>query len=252
MRQQRGVGRHDHDDRAEVAVFALFRERGVGRLLRDLAADGYAGNQQFAATAEVGLNQHAHRVFAAFVHDHARGRADATLELVADHAGAAADVALRNRARTSAIERGECVLWLNVKAVDVVEPPVPGLRDDWQRPPVFRVEFEALQRPADHGITHDADAVRIGDHDRSVQQAGFLDPGGAGHFAVAILREPAGEDGVGRITLASRQHRGDARSHHRFLAARRSGDDRAVAHLDTRHTARRGPAPAARQPLHSD
>ena len=34
------------------------------------------------------------------------------------------------------IEGVKCVRGLHVKAVDVVEPAVPGLRDDRQRPPV--------------------------------------------------------------------------------------------------------------------
>ena len=55
---------------------------------------------------------------------------------MADHAGAAADVAFGDRARLRAVERGVDVLRAHVKAVDVVELAVPGLGHHRQRPPV--------------------------------------------------------------------------------------------------------------------
>ena len=50
--------------------------------------------------------------------------------------------------------------------------------------------------PGDDGVADYADAVRVGDHHGSVEEAGVVDPGGAGHFAVAVEGEPGGENGV--------------------------------------------------------
>ena len=41
---------------------------------------------------------------------------------------------------------------------------------------------------------NDADGMGVRDHDRSAEEPGFLDPRGAGQFAVAIQREPRGID----------------------------------------------------------
>ena len=113
MRQQRRVGGDDDDDRAEVAAHRIVDEAAAAPAprLRNLAAHRHAGDPQLRAPAEVGLHQHADRVAAA-----ARRRAtrddgaDAALEPVADHAGAAADVALGDRPARGAVERLEDVL----------------------------------------------------------------------------------------------------------------------------------------------
>ena len=59
--------------------------------------------------------------------------------------------------------------------------------------------------PGDHRITHHSDAVRIRDHDGSVEKARFLHPCRAGHLPVSVEREPACEYGVGGI-LSARQN----------------------------------------------
>src|SRR5206468_954928 len=41
--------------------------------------------------------------------------------------------------------------------------------------------------------------MRVSDADRAFEQAGFLDPGSAGHLAISVEREPAG---VGRVRVA--------------------------------------------------
>ena len=51
--------------------------------------------------------------------------------------------------------------------------------------------------------------MRVGNHHRAFEEAGLVHPGGAGHLAVAVEREPAGERRVARA-LAARQNRRDA------------------------------------------
>ena len=65
---------------------------------------------------------------------HARRGAGAALELVADHAGAAADIALGDRSRDRAIERGERVLGGDREARRIAEPAVIGFGHDRQQP----------------------------------------------------------------------------------------------------------------------
>ena len=133
--------------------------------------------------------------------------------------------------------RLEDVLRLHVKSVDVVQEPVPRLGDDRQRPPVARcVGATLLHAPGDRRVAHDADAVRVGQEDRPFEEARLLDPGRARHLAVAVLREPAGEDGVVVGALAARQHDRHARAHRTLsdleLAVAR--DQRGVPDLDAR------------------
>ena len=110
----------------------------VDAVVAQVLADRHAGDAQRVAHAVVGLHQHADRVrsWPATV-DAARGRADAALELVADHAGAAADVALGDRPAACRVERADRrarrVTW---KPLMSFRCAVPGLGDDRQRPPV--------------------------------------------------------------------------------------------------------------------
>src|SRR5205823_8871551 len=66
-----------------------------------------------------------------------------------------------------------------------------------------------LDLPGNYGITHYADAVRVGDHHGTVEEARFFDPGCAGHLAIAVFGKPSGEDTVGGIA-ATRQDCGYA------------------------------------------
>ena len=125
-----------------------------------------------------------------------------------------------------AVERREDVLLGDMKAIDVVERSVPRLGDDRQRP----IELKAfLHQPFDYRIAHDAHAVRVGDHHRTGEEAGFLEPGGTRHFAVAVEGEPAPEHGIA-VRGAAREDRGDTGAH-RSLSDDElplSGDDRAM------------------------
>ena len=111
---------------------------------------------------------------------------------------------------------------------------VVGFGDDRQPPRLQRVLLRDL--PLDDRVAHDADAVRVGDRDRTFEQPALLDPGRAGHLAVAVEREPRGEHRIG-VGLAARMHDGHAGAHRALaddqLAA--AGDQRGVADLDAGH-----------------
>ena len=142
--------------------------------------------------------------------EHAGSGADAAFEFVADHAGSAADVAFLDGAGVGGVEGVPGVFGMDVKSIDVVEPAVPGFGDNRQRPPVaFHVRRAVFDFPGDDGVAYYADAMRVGDHHGTVEEAGIVDPGGAGHFAVAVEGEPGGEDGV-IAGFAARMNRGDA------------------------------------------
>ena len=170
-----------------------------------------------AARAVVALDQHADRVAAGLGGEHARRGADAALEAVADHPGAAADVALGDGPAARAVERREHVLGLHVEAVDVVEQAVVGLGHDRQAP---GLQARPRHLPLEDRVAHDADAVRVGDRDRALEEAALLEPRRPGHLAVAVEREPGAEHGIA-ARLAARVDDGDAGAH-RALARRRA------------------------------
>src|SRR5258705_2262908 len=102
-------------------------------------ARGHARDRELAARAVVAWHQHTDRVPPTLGGEPARCGANAAFELIADHPGAAPDIALGHRTAARAVERGKGVLLGDVEAVDVVQRAVPRLRDDRQRP----VELEA-------------------------------------------------------------------------------------------------------------
>ena len=73
--------------------------------------------------------------------------------------------------------------------------------------------------PLDQRVPHRADAVGVGDGNRIEQEPVVVDPGRAGHLAVAVEAEPAGEH-RGEIVPAPGKDRGDAGAH-RALALHR-------------------------------
>ena len=119
---------------ASAAVGAGVLAVGGHLVEADLAPDRHTVDGQALASAVVGLHQRADGEAALLGRQAARGRADAALEAVADHAGAAADVALGD-GPARGVRKGRVeVLGADVLAVDVVEPAVPGLAHHRQRP----------------------------------------------------------------------------------------------------------------------
>src|SRR5437868_5834949 len=86
------------------------------------------------------------------------------------------------------------MLRLHVKSIYVVQIAIPGLGDNGQRPPIaLLVRWAVLHAPCDDGVANHADAMRVGDHDGTVEKAGLFYPGRAGHFAIAVEGEPSGK-----------------------------------------------------------
>ena len=134
----------------------------------------------------------------------------------------------------SDVEGVEGVFGLHVESVDVVEIAVPGFGDYGQRPPVaFHVGLPCLTFQAmTASRTTPTLCVLVIMHG-SVEEAGIVNPGGAGHFAVAVEGEPGGENGV-VAGLAAGMNGGDAGAHRAFADYEFAftGDQRGVADLD--------------------
>ena len=125
-----------------------------------------------------------------------------------------------------------------VKAINIIEPPVPRFGDDGQRPPVARgVRLAVRNAPLNYGIAHDADAVRVRDHHRSFEKAGFFDPRRSRHLAVSVERPPAGEDGVHHGLFAAGKNRSDSGADGAFadLQFSLAGDQGHLADFHTLH-----------------
>ena len=152
MRQQRRIGRADHDDRARAEA------RGTGHahhVRADQAPHRQPADGQALAPAVVGLDEHADREAAAVSSTTREAVPIPPLKLVADHPGAAPHTALLHGPAARARQRRVHVLGPDVEAVDVVEHAVPGLPHDRQRP--LRAGAAELELGGDQRVAHDAD-----------------------------------------------------------------------------------------------
>src|SRR5262249_24406130 len=96
--EKRRIGRKNDDDRTALFVLRIrpfAREMCWHNLRADFTPDRYASNPQEIARTIVCLDQCANRVGRTIFGHNPRTRAGAAFELMADHAGAAANVALR-------------------------------------------------------------------------------------------------------------------------------------------------------------
>ena len=153
------------------------------------------------------------------------------------HSRPSTHVAFFHRASVSAIQGVKRVFRFDVESVHVIQISVPGFGHDRQRPPVaLLIGRRLLNAPGNHRVAHHADTVRICDHHRAIQESGILHPGCSGHLAIAIEREPGGEDLVRKIRSA-RQNGGDSGAHrtHSDLQLAFSGDQRRVTNLHALH-----------------
>ncbi len=125
---------------------------------------------------------------------------------------------------------------LDVRAVDVVEVAVPGLGDDGEQPALGEVAV-AGDGPVDDAAVHGADGVGVGQPDGQGERAGLVQPGGAGHLAVAVEAVPPGGDRDSGLVLAEGVHDGDPGAHRPGAGGERPVpfDDRVVADLDAGH-----------------
>jgi len=103
---------------------------------------------------------------------------------VADHAGAAADIAFGDGAAADrAVEGGKRVLLRQREGLDVAQPAIVRLGDDRQ---MKGLGSAVANRNGRDGVTDDADLIGVGDADRRTEQALFREPWKAGHLSVAI------------------------------------------------------------------
>src|SRR5262245_6758690 len=200
MGKQRRVGRDDADDRTAPGTpvgdaDALTRPRARHLRDGDLLADRHAVDPEQAAASIVRLHEHPDGP-AAKVAREAPGRGpDAALELMADHARPAADVALRDVPAARPRERRRDVLRPHVAAGDVVQLAVVGLAGNGQAP-VRRCGVVSRRSRRDERVADLADVVRVRYPDCAGEQPGLTDPLQAGQLAVPIERRGAGEDGL--------------------------------------------------------
>src|SRR5688500_768711 len=100
-------------------------------------------------------------------------------------------VAFGDRPRSCGFQRLENMLFLDVKAIDVVKKPVVGLRHQRQtRISGIAFSESALDVPFDYSISHNSDTVRVSNQNWSTQAAGLFQPGRSGHLPVAIQAVP--------------------------------------------------------------
>ena len=205
----------------------------VHAMLPQVPADRDARDSQRVAHAVICLHQDAEDVRILGDQDASRRGADAAFELVADRAGAGADIPLCDRPTTSAIECGIHVLRPDVKPVDVIEVAVPGFSNDRSGPPVATgVGVPHPHSPCNHGVVHDADTVRVGEDHGPLEAASFFEPRGASHLAIAIQSEPGTEYRYIDAFLAPRQDRGNTGAD--FVFGIRRADQRCLTDRDSR------------------
>ena len=209
-----------------------------------MAPHRHAQHREIFPPSEVRLHEDAKRVALARDLDDARGRAIAGLEVIGQHAGAAAHTAHGDRARARGVQRCHRVLRRHVESVDVVQVAVIGLGRNRQAPVLPRADA-APDQPADGRIAGDAAGVRIGDGDGRLQLARFLDPHHAGHLAIAVEGVISGRTGHMRLCLAARQDGGDTGAHRPVPHPQGplARDQRHLPHLDTRHVGNGVPPP---------
>ena len=182
----------------------------------NLAAHRHAIDPQQIARAVIGLHQGADGEMLAGGFDHPARGADPALELVADHARAAADIALGHRAAAGGVQRGMGHGLGDRKGLGIGEPAVMGLGHDRQMPGRLDAELDGI---AADGIAHGADAMGAGDADGAGEQALLGEPDGAGHLAIAVEAVEAGEAVVVPDVAAAGPDHGDAGADHRRLVA---------------------------------
>jgi hypothetical protein len=128
----------------------------------------------------------------------------------ADHSGAAADIAFFDWPGFRGVDGVERVLGLYVEAIDVVEPAVPRFGDYRERPPVSSgIGLTVGDTPLNDGVAHHSDAVRIGDHHWTFEEAGLFHPRCASHLAVAVEGPPAGKNRIAHGIFAAWEDCGD-------------------------------------------
>ncbi len=99
-----------------------------------------------------------------------------------------------------------------VHAALVVEEPVVALADHGHDGVVEAGPRLALHGPAHGRVVDGADSLRVGQHDRRLDEAPLADRAAADDLADAVGGEDAGDDAPLPEAVAVREHGGDARA----------------------------------------
>ena len=133
-----------------------------GDLRTDFKADGDAIDAEVGAgaVAVVGLDQDADGELPALGVHQPGGGADASFEVVAEHAGTTADVAFGRRTAGCRGYGLEDVFFGQMEGVDVVEEAIVGLGDDGQEPAIGLTVFDGVR---DDAVAYQAYLMGVGD-----------------------------------------------------------------------------------------
>src|SRR5262249_33667463 len=146
-------------------------------------ADRHAIDPQCLAQSVIGLDQCSDGVTSPVLGNDPRRRACSALELVANHAGAATNIAFGDRpAAGRGIESSEGMFSCKGKALNLAQPPVIGLSNTRQQPLLWRATAHGERTDR---VAHHADLTRVRDADRRPEQALLSNPWQASHLAVA-------------------------------------------------------------------
>ncbi len=183
-----------------------------GHELRDGAAHGASVHGEARTLAEVGHGQHAHGEREAVRRDDPGRGADAGLEVVARHAGAGPDAAFGHGARGGRVQRGADVLFVHVHAAQVVEEAVVALPHHGHGRVLDADPRVAVHHPAHGGVVDGADALRVGEQHRCLEQAPLADGADADELADAVGDVGAGDDTLVPDVAGVGEDGGDARA----------------------------------------
>lgn len=154
------------------------------------------------------------------------------LELVTDHAGAAADIPFGDWTRTGSVQRGEHVLLLDMKTGQIIQIAVISLRDDREAHLSFLIAQFAFKLPLDQRVSDRSHAVGVRNAYRAFEVTGLLHPRRAGHLSVAVQDGTGGENRL--VFPASRKKCRHPGAHRSFSGNKPAipGDDGGVTHFN--------------------
>src|SRR5262249_10293014 len=134
------------------------------------------------------------------------------LEAVRPHPCAPTHIAFGDRPGTCRFQRLKNMLFLDVKAINVVEKSVVSLGYQWQTR-ISGIAFakSSLDVPFNHSVSHHSDAMGVRNQNWSAQATRLFEPGRSGHLSVAVHAVPRSEYPAAKL-FALRQNRGDPRS----------------------------------------
>ena len=238
--QRRVSGNRDYD--GTVTVLAFVTRSGntggpIGHQVRDFITHGQARYLQNVTAAMVCLYQHPHGMAALLLRQYPRSRANSTFESISDHSCSAADVAFRHRSTRGGVDCLQHMLFPDMETEGIVQCAIPGLGDDGHNAGETFVGIRAaVDAPLDGGVANCANADRVGDHDRPIGHAEFIDDHHAGYLPGAVERKPACRNAATAL-FTQRKNGSDASAYRPFTNFERTiaFDDGGVSNLHPRH-----------------